>query len=54
MAMVSAMLATESATTRSDLGADENSLDNFLTRGYLAIEGWLLEPAVRMTLALAG
>jgi hypothetical protein len=31
----------------------QNSLENFLAAGYGAIEGWLLEPAVHMTLALA-
>jgi hypothetical protein len=35
------------------LGDDGNSLDDYLNRGYSAIEGWLLEPAVRATLALA-
>ncbi len=31
----------------------ENTLENYLARGYSAIEGWLLDPAVRVTLALA-
>jgi hypothetical protein len=31
----------------------ENTLDDYLARGYSAIEGWLLDPAVRVTLALA-
>jgi hypothetical protein len=32
---------------------NDNTLENYLAYGYTAIEGWLLEPAVKLTLALA-
>jgi Methyltransferase domain len=31
----------------------DNTLEDYLARGCSAIEGWLLEPAVRMTVAMA-
>jgi hypothetical protein len=48
------MLLTKPLSLLPKLGGErENSLDDYLARGYPSIEGWLLEPALQLTLALA-